>query len=144
LHLTFIGGFALMTFAMGTMVVMSHSGEARRLKDPLWVLRIAGAGLAVALLARVTADARFERYFEWLAAASLGWLIAGAAWILFASPRLARLAPDADFERMHEAAKTELRLAAAPGPRANVAPDVAAPRVCAPPMTTARPRTTSR
>lgn len=115
LHVTFLGGFALMTFAMGTMVVMSHSGDARRLREPLPVFRVIAFGIAAALLARVTADARFERYFEWLGLASIGWLIAGIAWMAFAAPRLARIAPGDEFERSHEQAKAELLRASAHG-----------------------------
>jgi uncharacterized protein involved in response to NO len=121
LHLTFIGGFALMTFAMGTMVVMSHSGEARRLMQPLWILRLAGAGVAAALAGRLAADAHSERYFEWLGAAAVAWLFAAIAWIAFARPRLARIGQEDDFERSHEAVKADLLRRAAKDPRVSAA-----------------------
>jgi uncharacterized protein involved in response to NO len=113
LHITFLGGFALMTFAMGAMVVMSHSGDARRLMLPLPAFRFIAAGVAAALLARVTADARFERYFEWLALASVGWGVAAIAWIKLVASRFARVAAADEFERSHEQAKAELLRASA-------------------------------
>jgi uncharacterized protein involved in response to NO len=112
LHVTFIGGFGLMTFAIGTMVVLSHTGAARRLMESLWGLRAIAAGVAIALLARVGADSHIDRYFAWLAAAAVAWFAAAAAWAALSGPRLWRFAAPGEFERAHEEAKAELRHAA--------------------------------
>ncbi|MBI3088439.1 MAG: NnrS family protein [Candidatus Omnitrophica bacterium] len=108
LHLVFLGGFSLMTFAVGTMVVLSHAGEAHRLRQPLWVFRVVEAGLGGALAARVLAELAPTAFFPWLGVAAVCWLAAGLGWLVFILPYVARpLAPDA-FERVHEEAKRRL------------------------------------
>lgn len=108
LHLTFLGGFSLMTFAVATMVVLSHAGEGEHLRRPLWVLRVTAAGVACAIVGRLIADAQPEAYFRWLAAASVCWVIAGVSWIAFILPRVLRpAAPDA-FEQVHAAVKAQI------------------------------------
>ena len=108
LHVTFLGGLSLMTFAVATMVVLSHTGEGERLRRPLWVLRVVTAGIAGAIIGRLIADAQPKTFFHWLAAASLCWIIAGVSWIAFVLPRVLRpLAPGA-FEQAHAAAKAQL------------------------------------
>lgn len=90
LHIAFIGGFSLMTFAVATMVVLNHAGEGEKLKKPLWALIVAGLGVILALVPRLTAAFFPEQYFGWLAAASACWLLAGISWLLFVIPKLMR------------------------------------------------------
>lgn len=108
LHLVFLGGASLLTFAVATMVVLSHSGESSRLSRPLWILRLLGGGIAVSVLARVGADLIPKHYFTLLAAASLAWIAAALGWLLFALPWVIRPVPPELFERLHEEAKRRL------------------------------------
>jgi hypothetical protein len=105
LHVVFLGGVSLMTFAVATMVVLSHAGEARRLQRPLWVLKAVGAGVAVALFVRLFADHVPARYFQLLGIASVAWMAAGIAWLVFALPLVVRTVPPETVERLHEEAK---------------------------------------
>ena len=108
LHLVFLGGFSLMTFAMATVVTLSHSGEAPKLHRPLPVLRIVLAGISTALGLRLLAPFFPDAYFRLLGAASLGWLLAGGGWLFFALPRLFRFPDKEEFERFHDEAKRRI------------------------------------
>lgn len=108
LHVVFLGGFSLMTFAVGTMVVLSHAGQAQQVRRPLGVLWVVGAGLAGALICRLLAETAPSRYFQWLGLAAGCWMAAGLSWLLFILPRVLRPVPAETFERLHEAAKRQL------------------------------------
>ena len=107
LHLVFLGGFSLMAFAVATMVVLSHGGEAPRLRQPLWALRVVGAGITGALVARLIAERQPESFFRWLGVAAICWIIAGASWIVFVVPRVLRPIEPGTFERVHDMAKRQ-------------------------------------
>lgn len=111
LHLVFVGGYSLMTFAVATMVIISHAGEARRLRQPGWALRLTGGGVLTALALRLASVAFPDRYFELLGAAAAVWLVAALAWLVHVAPWLGRTLPVADLERIHEESK--LRVVAA-------------------------------
>ena len=108
LHLVLIGGFSLMTFAVGTMVVLSHAGLAQRLRQPLWILHVVGIGVLGAAIARVLADLWPIVYFPLLAMASSLWLIGGIVWIVFALPYVLTRLPGGAMERLHEEARHRL------------------------------------
>lgn len=108
LHFVFLGGFSLMTFAVGTMVVLSHSGEGRRLREPLWIFRVVGFGIAGAVVARVLADLWPSAHTPWLGVASACWLAAGISWLAFIRPFVLRAPPREAFEQLHEESKRRL------------------------------------
>lgn len=107
LHLVFLGGFSLLVFAVGTMVVFSHSGQGSRLRERLWPLRVVVVGIAAALAARLLADLWPARYFSLLAVASGCWLAAGVSWLVLVLPIALRPTPAGEFERLHEEAKRQ-------------------------------------
>lgn len=109
LHITFLGGFSLMVFAVATMVVLSHGGQGPRLQKPLGILRLVGFGIGAAILLRLGADFIPAHYFKLLGAASLIWVLVSASWLLFALPHVLRAAPEEEFERLHESAKQRHR-----------------------------------
>lgn len=109
LHLTFVGGFSLMAFAVGTMVALSHAGEAQRLQRPVWALQVAAVALGVAMAARVLADFMPSHFFPLLAVASIAWMVGGTSWLIFIAPYVVRPVPEGTFERSHEDAKQRLR-----------------------------------
>jgi uncharacterized protein involved in response to NO len=88
LHIIFIGGFSLMIFAVATVVVLSHCGEAARLEHKIWALRIILLSIIFALIFRVSAAYFPEYYFSILAHASGLWLLAGLIWFIFALPKV--------------------------------------------------------
>ncbi|MEO6954388.1 MAG: NnrS family protein [Polyangia bacterium] len=90
LHLTFIGGFSMLVFAVSFHVVFMHTGRedlARR-----WPWPVAAAGLLVLLAtgARVSAEQFPEHYFGALAIASSLWLAGALVWGSFVISLVAR------------------------------------------------------
>lgn len=108
LHLVFIGGLVLMTFAIGTMVVISHAGQAELLKKNLYILWTVLAGTACALILRLAVIFLPKYYFILLALASGCWLVVGVAWLIFIFPRIIKVSDSEDFERTHEEAKEKI------------------------------------
>ena len=88
LHIVFIGGFSLMIFSFGLLVVLSHSGKAALLNGKLWALRIVGAMTLVALGFRLAADFAPARYMLFLHNASGFWVAAAAVWLIYAVPKM--------------------------------------------------------
>src|SRR5262249_855139 len=79
LHLTFIGGFALLTLGVGTRVIVSHGRrplevESRVLDVPVATLVIVALGL------RVVAELAPERAAPALAGSAVAWGVAWIAW----------------------------------------------------------------
>jgi uncharacterized protein involved in response to NO len=89
LHVTFIGGFGLMAFAVASHVAYGHLGlEPLRDGRPAAVV-LAGAGIVLAMLSRVAADwsALYFVHIGWAAAA---WIAGTGAWLALLGPRLLR------------------------------------------------------
>ncbi len=116
LHLIFIGGYSLMTFAVATMVVLSHGGEGARLQRPLWILNLIAVTLPAALVFRIAAQFFPNVYFQLLGISSVIWLTAAAGWLFFIFPKVLRLPKEGEFERLHEEMKQ--RVANLQGPHA--------------------------
>ncbi len=108
LHIVFIGGYALMTFTIGTMVVLSHGGEGPKLQRPIFILKLVGLGMLAALAIRIAANFTAEHYFAWLGAVAAMWLVVGAGWLCFAVPKIMKIPAEGEFERQHEEAKRKL------------------------------------
>lgn len=105
LHLAFIGGFSLMTFSIGTMVIYSHAGEARRLQQFGWGLRIVMTALVLAVVKRMLSVLFPDQYFQFLGIASFFWCTAAVAWLVDVAPFLFKVPRDDEFEQMHQTAK---------------------------------------
>lgn len=105
LHIAYIGGFSLLTFAIGTMVVLSHAGEGEKLHGPLWILWIVVLGIAMALFKRAAVVFAPDAYFRFLGMSATFWLIAGGSWLIFILPRIFKVPTEDEFGRMHEKAK---------------------------------------
>jgi uncharacterized protein involved in response to NO len=108
LHIAFIGGFSLMTFAIATMVVMSHSGAGERLHQPLWILWAVICGIALAVIKRTVVIFYPEIYFTFLGLASSLWIITAFCWLGFMIPYLLKVLEGDEFDRMHEEAKRQV------------------------------------
>jgi len=105
MHLTFLGGYSLMTFSIGTMVILSHAGAREKLqksKGPItWVY---GAVLS-AMILRVLSPFFPEYYFPLLGVSSGFWVLAAVIWMIDVGPYVFKF-PSADLvEQHHEEAK---------------------------------------
>lgn len=105
LHTVFLGGYALMTFAVATMVIFSHGGQPGRLKKTAWQLTALGVLLALALCLRVAAVFFPASFFVLLGSASVCWLLAAGLWFAFVLKPILKVSSKEEFERCHEEAK---------------------------------------
>lgn len=106
-HVVFIGGYGLLTMAIGTRVVVTHGGHDVR--DEGRVLGMSSlAALALAAVVRARAGEAEPGLAPWLATAGAFWTIAWGLWLLAAMPRVWRT-------------KRALMMPAAPGRRPNQA-----------------------
>lgn len=108
LHLAFMGGFSLLTLAIGTMVILSHAGEADRLKRPMGILLIVAIGSALALVKRTLLIAFPDSYFTFLGLSSLAWIFAVGSWLIYMISRLFKVPEEDAFEKMHQEAQETL------------------------------------
>lgn len=102
LHVTFIGGFSLMVFAVGAMVIMSHAGQIGRLKAPSWPLIIILVAVVFTVMHRLMVVVYPDAYFQLLAVASLLWVLAGLSWLAFILPPIFHVPVDDEFAKMHQ------------------------------------------
>jgi uncharacterized protein involved in response to NO len=89
LHVTFIGGFGLLTIAIGTRVVIAH-GRFPISDEPLTLDPQVASGLGIALALRVAAEFDPSRLTPWLGASGLAWFVAWALWTTRVSGRILR------------------------------------------------------
>jgi uncharacterized protein involved in response to NO len=88
LHVTFIGGLALLAMAVGAQVTLGHGGYDALLVGRPRAVVIIGALVAVAVVARL-AMAWWPEVYRWaMLVASAAFLAATAAWTAFLGPKL--------------------------------------------------------
>jgi uncharacterized protein involved in response to NO len=89
-HLIFIGGYGLLTLAIGTRVVTGHGrfpiADEGRILSPV-VVALVGLALVLRVGAEFAPDAR-----PWLGVSAALWILAWLAWALGALPRIVRRA----------------------------------------------------
>ena len=90
LHLVFIGGFSLMIFSFGQLVVLSHSGQAALLNGRLIPMKIVGAAVLLAMILRVSADLFGNAYMPLIHMSSGIWVLAAAFWLINLFPKMWR------------------------------------------------------
>lgn len=88
LHITFIGGFALMAFSVSAHVTLAHGGWEKQVYGRTWQSVVIGVALLTAVVARILVDADPSRFFLWLGVAATAFLVAIAAWGALVLPRL--------------------------------------------------------
>jgi uncharacterized protein involved in response to NO len=88
LHLVFIGGFSLMIFSFGQMIVLSHSGQASLLNGRLIPLKIVGFTVLLAMIFRVSADFSGSHYMILIHMASGAWVLAATLWLFNLLPKM--------------------------------------------------------
>lgn len=87
LHVTFIGGFALLGLTIGAHVTLSHTGRAAIAQGRPWEVPLMGALMASALVFRGLMELDPRRYFLWMALAAASFLLATLAWLLLVTRR---------------------------------------------------------
>jgi uncharacterized protein involved in response to NO len=88
LHLTFIGGFSLLTFVIATRVIVAHCGFEhlwRRNTKTGWVL---GLSFLLAVISRMASDFFTDYYFGMLHIAAGFWLTGALTWAIMYLPKL--------------------------------------------------------
>ncbi len=106
LHLTFLGGFSLMTFAVASMVILSHAGQSHRLQTGPWALWVLAPAVLTALAYRLAVALWPDLYFQLLGMAAGVWMMGAWIWLLFMLPILFIVPNSDEFGKMHEAAKS--------------------------------------
>lgn len=99
LHVLFVGGFGLMTFAVGCHVILAHGGFPHLVGGSPWQVATFALLTLLALATRVSADF-VTSYFLHLGIAAGIWLVALVVWVAFLVPKAARL-PDAAGTQAH-------------------------------------------
>ncbi len=90
LHVLFIGGYSVMIFSFGLLVVFSHGGKAQRLNQPMPVFKGIGTCVLLAMGLRVAADVDAWHYQRWIHAASGFWVLGALVWLGYVWPMLWR------------------------------------------------------
>ncbi len=90
LHVVFIGGFGLLTFAIGTRVVVAH-GRHGLAAEPRVFGPLAAAGVAGAFLVRLAAERFGAHAFLLYGIAGALWSAAWILWGIGALPRIVRV-----------------------------------------------------
>ena len=91
LHVLFIGGFSLMAFGVATHVSLGHLGLDHLSAGRPPAVIVLAIAFALALMARVAADAS-DAYFDYLSWAAAAWLIGSGIWLAFFTPYFLRRA----------------------------------------------------
>ncbi|OGG44241.1 MAG: hypothetical protein A3F84_09605 [Candidatus Handelsmanbacteria bacterium RIFCSPLOWO2_12_FULL_64_10] len=88
LHVTFVGGFSLMTLCIGARVVVSHCGFESLWERNIAAVVILGVCFLAALGLRVGADLYPDAYFLLLALAAGFWVAGAAVWGGYFAPKM--------------------------------------------------------
>ncbi len=86
LHVTFIGGFALLALAVGAHVAAGHGGREDLKSGRAWPLALGGALLLLATIPRALVDLDPARFFLWLGLSAALFLGATLPWLLLLLP----------------------------------------------------------
>lgn len=90
LHISFIGGFGLLAFAVAAHVTLGHGGFYEQQRG--WPIAVIGYGLlfGLAAFARALATTTSIYYLNWLGIAAALWLAGAVVWGAFLLPKLWR------------------------------------------------------
>jgi uncharacterized protein involved in response to NO len=80
LHVVFLGGFTLITFAVATRVVLGHSGNSDRFTTTIRPLGFAALLLVIAVILRAVGDFLPLQRLQFLNWASYLWMLAAVVW----------------------------------------------------------------
>ena len=80
LHIIFLGGFSLMIFSFGMLIVLSHSRKAALLNGRLISMKIIGGFVLTAMVFRFLAEVISSKYMALIHSASGLWIVAALIW----------------------------------------------------------------
>lgn len=88
MHVTYVGGFGLLAFAVAAHVALGHGGyDAQRDGWPWQVFAFAGL-FVTAMVLRATATRMPDVYMGWLATAAAVWVAGAVLWAVFLVPKM--------------------------------------------------------
>ncbi|HEY8923682.1 MAG TPA: NnrS family protein [Polyangia bacterium] len=90
LHVMFVGGFGVLSFAVSTHVALGHSGQEARQSARSRAVAGFGALFALALVARIAAPGDPANYFRWLGVAAGAWMLGAIVWAAIVLPSVLR------------------------------------------------------
>ncbi|MCG3203619.1 MAG: hypothetical protein KCHDKBKB_00290 [Elusimicrobia bacterium] len=88
LHVLFIGGYSLMIFSFGTLIVLSHSMKASLINGRLISLRVIGGLVLISLVFRLFSELVPFRYKGFIHTSSGLWVLAVLIWGAVVSPAM--------------------------------------------------------
>jgi uncharacterized protein involved in response to NO len=88
LHIVFIGGFSLMIFSFGMLIVLSHSAKAALINSRLIPMRAIGGLVLSALVLRFLAEVVPSEYMFMIHLSSGLWIIAALVWGAYTTPKI--------------------------------------------------------
>ena len=88
LHLTLIGGFAVITFTVATRVVFGHSGNSHRLSQPNRWLWVAVALMLLAMVTRVSGDFSAKILASHYSYGAAVWITGVLLWSVYVLPKV--------------------------------------------------------
>jgi uncharacterized protein involved in response to NO len=96
LHVTFIGGFGLMTLVIATRVIVAHCNFDEMWEVNSWKIAIPGILFILALLVRIGADLVPQYYLDLLSTGAGIWLVGALAWGAIFAPKVgpSNISPD--------------------------------------------------
>lgn len=88
LHVTFIGGFALLGLVVSAQVTLGHGGYSELMLGKPWQLAAIGALMLAATIPRAAMEFDPRRFFLWMGCAAFLFLAATLVWAAFLVPKL--------------------------------------------------------
>ncbi|HYV28671.1 MAG TPA: NnrS family protein [Candidatus Eisenbacteria bacterium] len=88
LHLTLIGGFAVITFTVATRVMFGHSGNLGKLKEKNWWLASAVGLMLFAMATRISGDFWPKIMATHYSYGAVLWIIAALLWAAYTIPKV--------------------------------------------------------
>lgn len=93
-HLYFLGGVAMILFAVGSRVIWGHSGQQMRARGSGGLVTLLVTGLLLTLLARLCVDLFPVQRIHFLAVSAGCWVLTHLLWALKVLPGVFRVEPD--------------------------------------------------
>lgn len=88
IHMTFIGGFSLLTILVATRVTLAHGTRGKKLESTSLILKILIGLFILSAFSRVTAIIWPRTYLSHLGYASLLWIVGMVLWAYIFIPRM--------------------------------------------------------
>jgi len=91
LHLTLVGGFAVITFTVATRVLFGHSGNLKKLENRNWWLLVAVGGMLFGMATRISGDFWPKITASHYIYGAIIWIAAVLLWSWFALSQVLRV-----------------------------------------------------